>query len=53
MKIVLFFNFITGVMLGFEFIDDGDINHFIIDLLIARIDIVWGDIEAFEFSEEE
>ena len=53
MKIVMFFNFITGVMAGFEFIDDDDIKHFILDLFIVRIDIAWGDIEAFEFSEEE
>lgn len=52
MKIGVYSNFIAGVMVGFEFVDDDVVNHFLLDLFIVRIDIVWGDIEAYELSGE-
>jgi len=42
-------SFISGVMLGFEFVSDNDLlddsykeNHFVMDLLIVRVLVSWG-----------
>jgi hypothetical protein len=51
MKLVVFASFISGCMLGFELLSDDGINHIIFDLLILRVDICWGAIEAFEAFE--
>jgi hypothetical protein len=40
--VVVNLNFITGVMLGIEFIEDDEWNHLVFDMLIVRLNIVWG-----------
>lgn len=39
--IACYFNFITGVMLGFELAEDDESNFLIIDLFIVQIMIEW------------
>jgi len=37
----IWLHLIKGVSLGFEIVDEGDENFFVIDLLIVRLGIVW------------
>ena len=37
-------NFIFGVMLGFEYVEDEGDKSIVIDLLILRLLITWGDV---------
>jgi hypothetical protein len=38
------FNWITGAMLGFEYVQDEGDQCIVIDLLILRVLICWGEI---------
>ena len=45
MKIAVFFSFITGVMVGGEYVEDDGLQHLVLDLFIVRICITWGDLD--------
>lgn len=55
MKIMMFVHLITGMMVGLEFVEDGPVKHLVLDIIIVRLDIAWGDIEEIEefMAEEE
>lgn len=40
---MIHFSFITGVMFGFELVDDDSSHHLVIDLFIVQILISWED----------
>lgn len=52
MKIAVFFNLITGVMVGGEYVEDDGVHHLVIDLFIVRINFAWGDLDLTEVEEE-
>lgn len=49
MKIAVYFNFITGMMIGAEYVeheDEENVKSIVIDLFILRACITWGDLES-------
>lgn len=52
MKLAVFMNLITGMMLGVEYVEDDGVNHLVIDLFIVRINFAWGDLDLTEAEEE-